>query len=200
MWYGKAPGVGRCGDVFKHMRHAGTAAKGGVLLVAGDDHGAYSSTLPNQSDHLFAASMIPFLYPHSVEEYLDLGLHGFAMSRFAGLPVGFKALADTVESSGSIAADNLRIETLLPEDVAFPPDGVHARLSTDTGRSRYRELPTSSLLKACSALRWWQKIHRAGTTARCSRRSVRTSLSRCTTATRWTRSSASCATLRVCRC
>ena len=132
MWYGKAPGVDRCGDVFKHMSHGGTAAKGGVLLVAGDDHGAYSSTLPNQSDHLFAASMIPFLYPHSVEEYLELGLHGFAMSRFAGLPVGFKALADTVESSGSIAADNLRIETLLPQDVALPPDGVHARLSTDT--------------------------------------------------------------------
>ena len=132
MWYGKAPGVDRCGDVFKHMSHAGTAAKGGVLLVAGDDHGAYSSTLPNQSDHLFAASMIPFLYPHSVEEYLELGLHGFAMSRFAGLPVGFKALADTVESSGSIAADNLHIETLLPQDVALPPDGVHAHLSTDT--------------------------------------------------------------------
>ncbi len=132
MWYGKAPGVDRCGDAFKHMSHAGTAAKGGVLLVAGDDHGAYSSTLPNQSDHLFAASMIPFLYPHSVEEYLELGLHGFAMSRFAGLPVGFKALADTVESSGSIAANNLRIDTLLPQDVAFPPDGVHARLSTDT--------------------------------------------------------------------
>ena len=132
MWYGKAPGVDRCGDVFKHMSHAGTAAKGGVLLVAGDDHGAYSSTLPNQSDHLFAASMIPFLYPHSVEEYLELGLHGFAMSRFAGLPVGFKALADTVESSGSISADNMQIETLLPTDVAFPLDGVHARLSTDT--------------------------------------------------------------------
>jgi len=87
MWYGKAPGVDRCGDVFKHMSHAGTAQHGGVLLVAGDDHGAYSSTLPNQSDHLFAASMIPMLYPDSVEEYIELGLHGFAMSRFAGLPM-----------------------------------------------------------------------------------------------------------------
>lgn len=132
MWYGKAPGVDRCGDVFKHMSHAGTSAKGGVLLVAGDDHGAYSSTLPNQSDHLFAASMIPFLYPDSVEEYLELGLHGFAMSRFAGLPVGFKALADTVESSGSIMSDNLQNQIRLPPDVTFPPNGVHARLSTDT--------------------------------------------------------------------
>ena len=132
LWYGKAPGVDRCGDVFKHMSHAGTAPHGGVLLVAGDDHGAYSSTLPNQSDHLFAASMIPFLYPDSVEEYLELGLHGIAMSRFCGLPVGFKALADTVESSGSIDADDAKVQIHLPHDVAMPDGGVHARLSTDT--------------------------------------------------------------------
>jgi indolepyruvate ferredoxin oxidoreductase len=132
MWYGKAPGVDRCGDVFKHMSHAGTSPHGGILLVAGDDHGATSSTLPNQSDHLFAASMIPMLYPQSVEEYIELGLHGFAMSRFAGLPVGFKALADTVESSGSIAAGALDVHTRLPADFVFPPGGVHARLSTDT--------------------------------------------------------------------
>ncbi|MFM9926225.1 indolepyruvate ferredoxin oxidoreductase family protein [Variovorax sp. H27-G14] len=132
MWYGKAPGVDRCGDVFKHMSHAGTSPHGGVLLVAGDDHGASSSTLPNQSDHLFAASMIPMLYPQSVEEYIELGLHGFAMSRFAGLPVGFKALADTVESSGSIAAGTRDVHTRLPADFVFPPGGVHARLSSDT--------------------------------------------------------------------
>src|SRR5471030_1054856 len=74
MWYGKGPGVDRCGDVFKHMNHAGTSKHGGVLLVAGDDHGAYSSTLPHQSDHLFSASMIPVLYPCNVQEYLDLGI------------------------------------------------------------------------------------------------------------------------------
>jgi indolepyruvate ferredoxin oxidoreductase len=132
MWYGKAPGVDRCGDVFKHMSHAGTSQHGGVLLVAGDDHGAYSSTLPNQSDHMFAASMIPMLYPQSVEEYIELGLHGFAMSRFAGLPVGFKALADTVESSGSIDAGGIDMPIAYPDDVVNPPGGVHARLSTDT--------------------------------------------------------------------
>lgn len=132
MWYGKAPGVDRCGDVFKHMSHAGTAQHGGVLLVAGDDHGAYSSTLPNQSDHLFAASMIPMLYPHSVEEYIELGLHGFAMSRYAGLPVGFKALADTVESSSSIDAAGVDLEIVYPEAMQQPEGGFHARLSSDT--------------------------------------------------------------------
>jgi indolepyruvate ferredoxin oxidoreductase len=132
MWYGKGPGVDRCGDVFKHMNHAGTAKHGGVLLVAGDDHGAYSSTLPHQSDHIFSACMIPLLYPCNVQEYLDLGLHGWAMSRFSGCAVGFKALADTVESSASIDADPYRLQITIPADFVMPEGGLNARLSTDT--------------------------------------------------------------------
>ncbi len=131
LWYGKGPGVDRCGDVFKHMNFAGTSKHGGVLLVAGDDHGAYSSTLPHQSDHLFAASMIPVLYPCNVAEYIELGLHGWAMSRFSGCAVGFKALADTVESSASISADPFRVKTLYPTDFAMPEGGLNARLSND---------------------------------------------------------------------
>ncbi len=131
MWYGKGPGVDRCGDVFKHMNFAGTSKHGGVLLVAGDDHGAYSSTLPHQSDHLFSASMIPVLYPCNVNEYIVLGLHGWAMSRFSGCAVGFKALADTVESSASIEADPFRIQTLLPEDFVLPEGGLNSRLSSN---------------------------------------------------------------------
>jgi indolepyruvate ferredoxin oxidoreductase len=131
MWYGKAPGVDRCGDVFKHMSHAGTSHHGGVLLVAGDDHGAYSSTLPNQSDHIFAACMIPVLYPGGVQDYLELGLHGWAMSRFAGVPVGFKALADTVESSTSISADVFSLQTVVPANFVMPEGGLNGRLSAD---------------------------------------------------------------------
>jgi len=132
MWYGKGPGVDRCGDVFKHMNFVGTAKHGGVLLVAGDDHGAYSSTLPHQSDHLFSASMIPVLYPCNVEEYLELGLHGIAMSRFSGCAVGFKALADTVESSASIDADLSKPDIVLPDDFVMPEGGLNCRLSSDT--------------------------------------------------------------------
>ncbi|MFZ6645860.1 indolepyruvate ferredoxin oxidoreductase family protein [Undibacterium sp. TJN25] len=132
MWYGKGPGVDRCGDVFKHMNHAGTAKHGGVLLVAGDDHGAYSSTLPHQSDHIFSACMIPMLYPCNVQEYLDLGLHAWAMSRFSGCAVGFKALADTVESSSSVDADPFRLKITIPEDFVMPEGGLNARLSLDT--------------------------------------------------------------------
>jgi indolepyruvate ferredoxin oxidoreductase len=132
MWYGKGPGVDRCGDVFKHMNHAGTAKHGGILLVAGDDHGAYSSTLPHQSDHIFSACMIPVLYPCNVQEYLDLGLHAWAMSRYSGCAIGFKALADTVESSASVDADPFRLKIVYPTDFVMPEGGLNTRLSTDT--------------------------------------------------------------------
>jgi indolepyruvate ferredoxin oxidoreductase len=127
MWYGKGPGVDRCGDVFKHANHAGTSKYGGVLALAGDDHGAKSSTLPHQSDHMFAAAMMPVLYPSSVQEILDLGLHGWAMSRYSGLWVGFKCVADTVESSASVYVDPSRTEIVVPTDFPLPPDGVSIR-------------------------------------------------------------------------
>ncbi|MFO1284859.1 MAG: indolepyruvate ferredoxin oxidoreductase family protein [Burkholderiales bacterium] len=127
MWYGKGPGVDRCGDVFKHANHAGTSKHGGVLALAGDDHAAKSSTLPHQSDHQFAAAMMPVLYPSSVQEILDLGLHGWAMSRYAGLWVGFKCVADTVESSASVSIDPARVGIVVPTDFPTPPDGVSIR-------------------------------------------------------------------------
>ncbi|HZP85843.1 MAG TPA: indolepyruvate ferredoxin oxidoreductase family protein [Burkholderiales bacterium] len=139
MWYGKGPGVDRCGDVFKHANFAGTSRHGGVLVVAGDDHAATSSSLPHQSDHDFAAAMIPVLAPASVQEYLDLGVHGWAMSRFSGCWVGFKALADTVESSASVEVDPRRVQTILPYDFGMPPDGANIRWP-DTGHAQERRM------------------------------------------------------------
>ena len=127
MWYGKGPGVDRCGDVFKHANHAGTSKHGGVLVLAGDDHAAKSSTLPHQSDHMFSAAMMPVLYPSSVQEILDLGLHGWAMSRYSGCWVGFKCVADTVESSSSVYVDPARTKIVIPDDFALPPDGLSIR-------------------------------------------------------------------------
>jgi indolepyruvate ferredoxin oxidoreductase len=132
LWYAKGPGVDRSADVMKHLSHSGTSRHGGVLLVAGDDHGAYSSTLPHQSDHIFAASMVPVLYPCNVQEYIELGLHGWAMSRFSGCAVGFKALADTVESSASIEADPFAVQIRLPKDFVMPEGGLNNRSFTDT--------------------------------------------------------------------
>ena len=127
MWYGKGPGVDRCGDVFKHANFAGTSKHGGVLVLAGDDHAAKSSTLPHQSDHQFSAAMMPVLYPSSVQEILDLGLHGFAMSRYSGCWVGFKCVSDTVESSASVDGDARDVEIIIPDDFPLPPDGVSIR-------------------------------------------------------------------------
>jgi indolepyruvate ferredoxin oxidoreductase len=127
MWYGKGPGVDRCGDVFKHANFAGTSKHGGVLVLAGDDHAAKSSTIPHQSDHQFSAAMMPVIYPSSVQEILDLGLHGWAMSRYSGLWVGFKCVSDTVESSASVYIDPERVKIVVPADFPFPPDGISIR-------------------------------------------------------------------------
>ena len=128
MWYGKGPGVDRCGDVFKHANAAGTSPHGGVLVVAGDDHPAKSSTLPHQSDHILKACMIPALFPASVQEVLDYGLHGWAMSRYAGVWVGMKCITDIVEVSASVDVDVERVKILLPEDFQLPPDGLNIRI------------------------------------------------------------------------
>lgn len=128
MWYGKGPGVDRCGDVFKHANAAGTSRHGGVLVVAGDDHPAKSSTLPHQSDHILKACMIPALFPASVQEVLDYGLHGWAMSRYAGVWVGMKCITDIVEVSASVEVDPERTRIVLPEDFQLPPDGLNIRL------------------------------------------------------------------------
>ena len=127
MWYGKGPGVDRCGDVFKHANAAGTSPHGGVLALAGDDHAAKSSTLPHQSEHIFKACMIPVLNPANVQEYLDLGLHGFAMSRYAGCWVAFKCVTDVVESGASVDVDPERVKIQLPTDFTLPPGGLNIR-------------------------------------------------------------------------
>ena len=127
MWYGKGPGVDRCGDVFKHANAAGTSRHGGVLVLAGDDHAAKSSTLPHQSEHIFKACLIPHLNPANVQDYLDLGLHGYAMSRFSGCWVAFKCVTDVVESGASVVVDPARIETRIPSDFALPPGGLNIR-------------------------------------------------------------------------
>ncbi len=127
MWYGKGPGVDRCGDVFKQANCAGTSKHGGVLLIAGDDHGAYSSAVAHQSEHMFSACGIPVLAPAGVQEYLDLGLHGWAMSRYSGCWVAMKTTSDTVESSATIEVDPRRVQVCTPRDFVLPRDGVHLR-------------------------------------------------------------------------
>ena len=127
IWYGKGPGVDRCSDVFKHANMAGTTPWGGVIAVAGDDHVAKSSTAVHQSDHIFKACGFPVFFPSSVQEILDLGLHAFAMSRYAGVWAGMKTIQEIVESSATAIIDPQRVQIVLPDDFEMPPGGVHIR-------------------------------------------------------------------------
>jgi indolepyruvate ferredoxin oxidoreductase len=126
LWYGKAPGVDRTGDVFKHANFAGTWAKGGVLAVAGDDHNCKSSTLPSQSEFAFADFEMPVLSPADVQEVLDYGLKGIALSRFSGLWVGLIALADTMDSGVTVDV-GLNRHVFREPDFAMPPGGLGIR-------------------------------------------------------------------------
>ena len=122
LWYGKAPGVDRTGDVFKHANFAGVSRHGGVLAIAGDDHSCKSSTLPSQSEFAFMDAEIPVLSPASVQDVLDMGLLGLAMSRYSGAWVGMIALADTMDSAAviDVGMDRLRIaDPGPPLDVAM---------------------------------------------------------------------------------
>ena len=142
IWYGKGPGLDRAMDVLKHANAAGTSRHGGVLAVVGDDHGAKSSTLPHQSDHNFMAAFVPFLAPASVHEVVEYGLLGIAMSRFAGTWVGFKATADTIETSATVDTAPERRPIIFPP-FDMPEGGLHIRPNDiwreeDTRLQRYK--------------------------------------------------------------
>jgi indolepyruvate ferredoxin oxidoreductase len=127
IWYGKGPGVDRSMDPLKHANNAGTSKHGGVIAIAGDDHGCQSSTTAHQSEQMFMAAMMPMLNPATVQEYLDFGIYGFALSRFSGTWVAFKAIAETVESSASILVDPSRVKLVIPADFEMPPGGLNIR-------------------------------------------------------------------------
>ena len=126
IWYGKGPGVDRAGDALKHGNAYGSSPHGGVLVVAGDDHGCISSSMPHQSDVAFLTFMMPHLNPASVAEYLEYGLYGIALSRFSGMWVGFKAISETVESAMSFDLPAPPVFRM-PDDFVVPPGGLHYR-------------------------------------------------------------------------
>ena len=128
VWYGKGPGVDRTGDVFRHANHAGTAKNGGVLALLGDDHTCESSTSAHQSEFAMVDYMIPVLNPAGVQEMLDFGLIGFALSRYAGVWVGMKCVKDNFESTATVDGRIDRVEIKIPEDFTLPPGGLNIRV------------------------------------------------------------------------
>src|SRR5271170_4387221 len=126
LWYGKGPGVDRSGDVFRHANLAGTSPNGGVLALMGDDHTAESSTTAHQSEFAFVDVMTPILSPAGVQEILDYGALGWALSRYAGVWVGLKCVKDTIESTAVVDGSLDRIRPITP-DFALPPGGLNIR-------------------------------------------------------------------------
>ena len=126
IWYGKAPGVDRTGDVFKHANAAGTSPLGGVVAIVGDDHNCKSSTLPSQSEFAMADAEIPVLNPASIQDVLDYGIHAWAMSRYSGAWTGLVALADTMDSGSVVNVDLGRFNFATP-DMPLPEGGLHMR-------------------------------------------------------------------------
>ena len=128
LWYGKGPGVDRTGDVFRHANFAGTSKHGGVLALMGDDHTAELSTTAHQSEYHFIDVMIPILNPAGVQEILDYGLYGWAMSRFCGTWVALKSMHETVELTAVIDGSLERVNIVIPEDFQMPEGGLNIRL------------------------------------------------------------------------
>ncbi len=136
MWYGKGPGVDRAGDALKHGNAYGSSPHGGVLVIAGDDHGCVSSSMPHQSDVAMQSWHMPVVAPANVAEYLEFGLYGWALSRFSGNWVGFTALSEVVESGSTVDLDETNARVAAWKSAADvetatgfvrPPDGLHYR-------------------------------------------------------------------------
>jgi indolepyruvate ferredoxin oxidoreductase len=131
LWYGKGPGVDRTTDVFRHANMAGTSRHGGVLALMGDDHTAESSTVAHQTEFNFVDTMIPILNPAGVQEILDYGLHGYAMSRYSGCWTALKCVKENIESTASVDGSIDRVKIKLPDDFKLPPDGLNIRRELD---------------------------------------------------------------------
>jgi indolepyruvate ferredoxin oxidoreductase len=156
IWYGKAPGVDRTGDVFKHANFAGTSKFGGAIAIAGDDHVCKSSTLPSQSEFAFIDAEMPILSPSSIQDVLDYGLYGIALSRFSGAWTGLIALADTMDSGAVIDVGAHRLSIEDPTDFEMPEAGLSLRRGDDPmakeARLRHFKLPAAQAFVRANGL------------------------------------------------
>jgi indolepyruvate ferredoxin oxidoreductase len=158
LWYGKGPGLDRAGDTLRHGNAYGSAPRGGVLVVAGDDHGCVSSGIPFQSDLTLQAWSMPVLHPANVAEMIEYGLYGWALSRFSGAWCALIALSETVEGTASVDLDRLRSNFDAPVDFTAPADGLHYRMHDLPGLAIEARL--SAKLDAVRAFAWANPVDR----------------------------------------
>jgi indolepyruvate ferredoxin oxidoreductase len=156
LWYGKGPGVDRAGDAIRHANRLGASKHGGVLLAFGDDHAAKSSTTAHQSEQSLAAHGIPVLYPATLQEYLEFGLYGYALSRFSGLWTGLKCVNETAEASQTVDMVLARKPIVIAQHGEVPAGGVHARVAFDPVDDEIRlmryKLPLAQLFARTNSL------------------------------------------------
>ena len=157
MWYGKGPGVDRAGDALHCANMLGTDKLGGVLAVAGDDHGAHSSTYPHQTEHVFEGVMMPVLNPSSVQDIIDFGLAGYALSRYCGLWVALKTTAETAEQAATIIIPSQR--AFATPDQTIPPHGLNIDHTLRYPADR-AELERRVVLERLPAVLAWARANR----------------------------------------
>src|ERR1700710_1767338 len=157
MWYGKGPGVDRTGDAFHCANMAGTHQHGGILAIAGDDHGAHSSTYPHQTEYVFQNCFITVLNPGSVQDVIDLGLAGWAMSRFAGIWIAMKTTAETMEQAATVVVPSCR--SFITPDIALPPHGLNCDHTMHFPADR-AELERRMIDERMPAVLAWARVNR----------------------------------------
>ncbi len=167
LWYGKGPGVDRSGDVFRHANLAGSSKNGGVLALMGDDHMAESSTAAHASEFAFVDAMIPILNPAGVQELIDYGLYGYALSRFAGTWAAIKCVKDNIESTASVDVSLERLDLVIPE-FEMPPGGLNVRVELDQlgQEARLHEFKRAAAAAFISANRLNRIVYSGGPRAR----------------------------------
>ena len=158
LWYGKGPGLDRAGDTLRHGNAYGSSPREGVLVVAGDDHGCVSSGIPFQSDLAMQAWSMPVLHPANIQEMIEYGLFGWALSRFSGAWSGLIALSETVEGTATVDLDRLRTTFDAPVEFSAPAGGLHYRLHDLPGLEIETRL--SAKLDAVRAFAWANPIDR----------------------------------------
>lgn len=115
IWFGKGPGVDRCGDIFRHANFAGTSGNSAALVLAGDDHACKSSTIPHQSDFSLMNVAIPFFYPSTTRELLDYGMYAIALSRYSASWAGMKCVTDVCDGGSTVQVDPHALQIVAPE-------------------------------------------------------------------------------------
>lgn len=139
LWYGKGPGVDRSGDVLRHANMAGTSKHGGILMALGDDHTGESSTTLHQSEMALIDAYMPIFSPAGVQEVLDYGVYGIALSRFSGNWVGLKCMKETIESTTVVDGNPFRIEYEIPS-FDLPEEGLNIQIWDTPGEREARIL------------------------------------------------------------